>query len=93
MTFHTQHFDDYDQAGYWLKQRTNLTNAELEDLDENLSGEIRFKATYPGGWMTLDYTKGEEFDVHAIQEYEMPEYISPLSSLFASFNDIFGGRK
>jgi hypothetical protein len=70
MTFHTQHFDDYDQAGYWLEHRTNLTNAQLEDLDEDFSGEIRFKATYPGGYMTLDYIKGEEFDIDAIQEFE-----------------------
>lgn len=70
MTQHTQHFDTYDQAGYWLEQRTNLTNAELGDLDEDQSGEIRFKATWPGGWLTLDYIEGEEFTIDGIEEYE-----------------------
>lgn len=70
MTYHSQHFDDYDQARLWLEQQADLTGDQLAQLDTEQEGEIRFKATYPDGWLTLDYTEGEDFTADDIREYE-----------------------
>jgi hypothetical protein len=47
-----------------------------------------------GGDLDGPYTKTEsEWSFSEINEYSMPDHMSPLSELFASFNQIFGAKR
>jgi hypothetical protein len=83
-----KHFDNPDHAQAFVESAFDSDFAEYYGLDYNIANTelhvVKVAGTYPGGGFIRTVCFGQVMNAERDQA---------LETLFASFNDIFGGRK